>query len=159
MESTYLNPFVKAACDVLETMSMVTITPAEPYKSSDKRTFGALSGEISLAGTNVSGGMCIGFEEACIISLVNNMLGESYKEIVPEVSDALGEITNMITSGAKKQLAESGLKIGMAVPHLLHGENLPLWKENTTTEIYVLPFNLEYGKFEIKVWLNKVPKS
>ncbi len=155
MESNYIEPIVKATCEVLETMAMVAVMPKDPYTSEEKKTFGPLSGEISLAGANVSGGLCISFEESCIISLVNNMLGESYQEIVPEVSDALGEITNMITSGAKKDLAEAGLKIGMAIPNLIRGADSPLWKESQTTEIYVLPFDLEYGKFEIKFWLKK----
>jgi chemotaxis protein CheX len=158
MESAYIDPFIRATREVIETMAMVAVVPEEPYTLPDRKTFGELTGEINLSGANVAGAMSISFEEPCILSIVNSMLGESFREISPEVTDAVGEITNMISSGAKKDLAEAGLKIDMAVPSLIHGAGLPLWNNSGITEVIILPFSVEFGKFEIAVWIEKSKK-
>lgn len=158
MESAYIDPFIKATREVIETMAMVAVIPEEPYALPNRSTFGEVTGEVDLSGTNVAGAMSISFEEPCIVSIVNSMLGESFRCIGPEVTDAVGEITNMISSGAKKDLAEAGLKIGMAVPSLIHGAGRPLWDNAGLTEVVILPFSLEFGKFEIAIWFEKVKK-
>jgi chemotaxis protein CheX len=155
MESAYIDPFIRATREVIETMAMVAVVPEEPYALPNRCTFGDLTGEVDLSGANVAGAMSISFEEPCIVSIVNSMLGESYRSIGPEVTDAVGEITNMISSGAKKDLAEAGLKIDMAVPSLIHGSGRPLWASSEFTEVVILPFSLEFGKFEIAIWFEK----
>lgn len=154
MKVEFINPFLSAAKNVIETMCMTEIIPEKPYVKQGNTTFGIVTGIIGMAGQNVTGNMCISFEEQCIVAIVNNMLGESYSKICPEITDAVGELTNMISSGAKKDLAEAGLNIDMATPLMIEGSGKEI-KQLTQGNVIVIPFKTNAGKFVIETSLTE----
>lgn len=60
--------------------------------------------------------MSITFDESLALEIMQNMLGERPNGLNEEVTDMVGEITNMVTGGAKRILAESGFDFDMATP-------------------------------------------
>lgn len=51
------------------------------------------------------------------------MVGEAPDEVNSEITDLVGEITNMVTGGAKRQLSEKGFEFDMATPMVVSGVN------------------------------------
>ncbi|RME61795.1 MAG: chemotaxis protein CheX, partial [Candidatus Dadabacteria bacterium] len=87
---------------------------------------------------------------------VSSMVGEEYKEVNGEVADAVGEITNMICAGAKKNLAELGHKFDMATPIVIKGKDTEINEIGETTST-VIPFKTDKGEFVVEISL--VPKG
>jgi len=58
---------------------------------------------IGLTG-EVNGTISCSFTEKSILAIVSNMFGEEMKELNEEIRDAVGEITNMISGQARREL-------------------------------------------------------
>lgn len=149
MQAEFINPFLNAAINVVQTIAQLKVATGKPYLKQDNKAFGAVTGVIGMSGTNVTGNMVISFEEKAILKVVSNMLFEEFTVVNDSVIDAVGEITNMICGGAKSQLAELGLNIGMASPVMLVGVGIEL-SQLSKTPIVVIPFDVEVGKFVVE---------
>ena len=78
------------------------------------------------------------------------MLGEKLDSIDDTVTDMVGELTNMVTGGAKKILSEKGYRFDMALPTVISG------KDHVVTHIskgpiIVVPFSTEAGDFFVEL--------
>lgn len=82
------------------------------------------------------------------------MFGEEMKEINNEISDAVGELTNMISGQARKELEETGKVFHGAIPSVITGKNhklIPMTKGHKIA----IPFKTDSGIFTIEVALEK----
>ena len=78
------------------------------------------------------------------------MFGEKMKEINDEVTDAVGEITNMISGQARRELEEIGKLFHGAIPSMISGKNHKI--ESTAKGPKVaIPFNTDAGSFTVEV--------
>lgn len=119
----------------------------------DKVTWGDVTGIIGLAGYQANGNMIISFDEKAIILIVNAMLGESYTKINDEIVDAVGELTNMISGGAKRTFNEVGYFFEMATPLTVVGKNLEI-KQLTNDPVITVPFVCGEGAFVLEASLS-----
>lgn len=149
MKAELINPFINSASNVLKTMAQLNPVPGKPYVKTDKLTWGVVTGLIGLAGDRATGNMVISFDEGCILKVVSNMLMEDFNEMTEDVLDAVGEITNMISGGAKKELSEHGYSFDMAIPVIVRGQNVEI-TQITKSPIVVIPFDTEAGKFVVE---------
>ncbi len=147
-----INPFVDATVNVLKTMAGVDPTPQPPRVKTTHEAYGDITAIIGMAGENVKGSFAVSFTEPCILKIMSNMLGENIESLSGEVSDGVGEITNIITGGAKAQLAEEGYVIGMAIPTVISGKSHNV-EHVTDQPVIVVPFETEAGPFFIEVSL------
>lgn len=154
MNAEFINPFINATTNVLKTMASTTPEAGKPYLKKDSKTWGVVTGIIGMAGNEISGNMVISFDQASILEIVNKMLMENYTELSDEVVDAVGEITNMITGGAKKELSETGCLFEMATPVMLKGQGTEI-KQLTAVPVVVIPFSTSAGKFVIEANLSR----
>lgn len=151
MEEKYIESLIQATANVIETMALVKVVAGKPYKKQDESSYGAVSGMIGMAGSNVHGNLVVSFQEPTILKIVNNMLCENYSQLGNEVVDAVGEITNMICGGAKNNLSQHGVNIGMASPVTLVGQ--AQINRSKKTPVYVIPFSTEAGDFVVEAQL------
>lgn len=156
MDATLINPFIESTIAVLKTMAQTNPKPGKPYIKADSKTWGAITGVIGMAGDKMSGNLLISFSQPCILEIVTKMLMEEFKEITPDVSDAVGEITNMITGGTKSRLSEIGYTFEMATPMIITGKDLEL-KQQTKTPVIVIPFSTDKGEFVVEA--NLAPRN
>jgi chemotaxis protein CheX len=154
MDAKLVNPFIDATVNVLKTMAKVNPVPGKPHLKEGSRTWGVVTGIIGMAGQAVTGNMVVSFEEKCILTIVKNMLMEDFPSINKDVIDAVGEITNMISGGAKKDLSEHGYSFNMATPVILTGKDLEM-TQLSKAPIIVIPFDTETGKFVVEANLIK----
>ncbi len=123
MNVAFVNPFLKATINVLSTMANL---PAESGKISlkdDETALGDITGIIEMTGEQVNGTLAVSFTEGVVFEVTRRMLGDTVTEINATVTDLVGELTNMVTGGAKKSLSESGYKFDAAIPSVLSGKD------------------------------------
>ncbi|NDG84724.1 MAG: chemotaxis protein CheX [Proteobacteria bacterium] len=113
----------------------------------------ALAGVIRISGERFTGKVALCFPEKVFLGLMERMLGEAFPEITPELRDGAAEILNIIYGQAKVALNQSGPPVEMAIPAVIHGEEL----KNRTDgggKVFVLPFTSDVGEFRIEIFGN-----
>jgi chemotaxis protein CheX len=149
MDAKLLNPFVDATLYVLETMAFTKARAGEPYEKNNQSAQGDVSGVLGLMG-HQSGTISVSFSEQCILRIVSNMLGEECHEMDGEITDAVGEITNMIAGQARAKLDEIGISLTAAIPTVVLGKRHAI-SHVTNHCIMAVPFSTANGDFTIEV--------
>ena len=149
MKVEYINPFLKATKNVIETMANTKVTNDKPSLKQGNLSWGVVSGIIGMASSKLTGHMVISFDEKCILGIVSGMLGEDFKEINKDVVDAVGELTNMICGGAKKELSEAGYTFDLALPLMVMGQNVEIC-QLSKGPVLTIPFTTDKGKFVLE---------
>ena len=103
MDVQLINPFINATLKVLETMAFVKAKAGKPFLKKDNTAKGDVSGIIGFTG-ETNGTVSVSFDESCILKIVSSMFGEEITEINSEITDAVGEITNMISGQARQKI-------------------------------------------------------
>jgi len=124
MNVKFINPFLEGTISVLKTMAFVEPRPGKPYLKKDSLAKGDISGIIGLTGS-AAGSLALSFSEGAILKIVSNMLGEDIKSMNGDIKDAVGEITNMISGVARKNLEAEGFLFRQLFPRLLPGKIIP----------------------------------
>jgi chemotaxis protein CheX len=146
-----INPFINATLNVLETMAFVKSEAEKPYLKTNNHAKGDVSGVVGFTG-ETNGTVFITFDESCIVKVVSNMFGEEIHEINDDIKDAVGELTNMISGQARKELEEIGKVFQGSIPSVVTGKNhelLPMTKGHRIA----IPFKTDFGSFTIEVAL------
>ena len=154
MRVEFINPFLEAAKSVIETMAFTPVTAGSPSVKHNNLTWGVVSGVIGLASAQLKGNMVLGFDEPSILGIVSKMLGEEFQSIGPDVVDAVGELTNMISGVAKSSLSEKGFSFDMASPVMIVGKDVAII-QLTKAPVIVVPFETDKGKFVIEANLSE----
>jgi chemotaxis protein CheX len=149
MDRKILTPFINATVSVMSTMAQTVPCAGAPYQKEGKKSWGSVTGLIGLMGTNITGNMVLSFEDATIIDIVNKMLMEQFSAINQEISDAVGEITNMVAGGAKRELSDFGYSISMATPMVIVGKDIQL-TQLSSDPVFVVPFQTNSGRFVLE---------
>ncbi len=150
MKVEFINPFLQATKNVLETMCQTQVHPKKAVLKKDKITYGDVTGIIGMASSEVTGCMILSFSEKCIVNIVAKMLMEDPKDgIDDEIIDAVGELTNMICGGAKATLGKLNHKFDLATPTMITGKGVEIATLSESPTI-VIPFDTEHGGFVIE---------
>ena len=149
MDINMIDPVKEAAINVISTMAMINPEPGEPFVKSGKKAKGDISGIIGLAGQK-KGVIIISFTSAAICKIVGSMLGTEYTTIDRDVSDAVGELANMISGDARRRFNEMGRVFEAGLPTVIHGPGHEI-ESVTGGPVYAIPFKVEGHEFEVEV--------
>ncbi|MEJ2554334.1 MAG: chemotaxis protein CheX [Gammaproteobacteria bacterium] len=150
MKAEFINPFLESIINVLDTMANVKASAGKPQRKEEDIARGDVTGVIGMASEQVNGSLAITFTSAAIFDIARRMLGEEVTEVDATVTDLVGEITNMVTGGAKRVLAEQGYDFDMAIPSVVAGKNHRISRKYKGTKI-IIPFQIIAGKFFVEV--------
>ncbi len=151
MDVKLINPFPNATLNVLETMAFVKAKAEKPYLKKDNVAQGDVSAVVDFTG-DANGTVSVTFDEACILNIVSSMLGEEMKELNSEISDAVGELTNMISSQARQEIEKIGIRLHGATPKVITDKNHELISIVKVPKI-AFPFKTDAGNFTVEVCL------
>ncbi|MDA3834520.1 MAG: chemotaxis protein CheX [Spirochaetales bacterium] len=154
MDVRFINAFLNLTVNVMKTMAFVEPKPCKHYIKKDSLANGDVSGIIGLTGS-ATGSMALSFSEGSILKIVSNMLGEEIKEINGDITDAVGEITNMVSGAARKELEPLGLNILAAIPTVVSGKSHSIAHVLGGPSI-IIPFETEDGPFVVDVCIGGV---
>lgn len=150
MRAEFVNPFLASLINVLKTMASLELKPLKPRIKKDEVARGDVSGLIGMVGDQTRGSMSITFDEQLALEIMDKMLGEKPSSIDEEVTDMVGEITNMVTGGAKRILADNGFEFEMATPVVVSGKGHTL-RHKCEGAIIIMPFTSEWGNAFIEI--------
>jgi chemotaxis protein CheX len=125
MDVKYINPFVVATRTVFKTMLDIDVSITKPMLKSDKITAGDVTGIMALAGDK-RGNICIGFQEKGVLYVYKKLMCDERDSMAPEVVDAIGEITNIISGQARKELENAGVNLKAGIPTVIVGKGIQL---------------------------------
>ena len=149
MDVTLINPFINATINVLETMAFIKVDAGTPFLKTDNVAIGDITGLMGLTGA-ANGTVAVSFESGCILAIVSNMFGEEMDEVNNEIIDAVGELTNMISGQARRELEEVGRSLKAAIPSVVSGQKHSITHYTDGPKIAV-PFTTDKGDFTIEV--------
>jgi chemotaxis protein CheX len=150
MRAEFVNPFLLSLMNVMSTMAQLELKPGAPRKKSDDIARGDVSGLIGMVGAQTKGSFSITFDKSLALEVMRRMLGEAPTSINEEVTDMVGEITNMVTGGAKRILGEKGYDFDMATPIVVSGANHTISHKGNAPKI-LMPFESEFGNATIEI--------
>jgi chemotaxis protein CheX len=136
-------------------MATMDLKPGKPQLKNHDIAKGDVSGLIGMVGPKTRGSLSITFEKTLILEIMNKMLAENPGVINDDVTDLVGELTNMVTGGAKNLLSEKGYEFDMATPAVVSGENHTISHKARGKKI-LMPFTHEYGNAFIEICFEDV---
>lgn len=147
MKAEWINPFILATRDTFEKMIRLKVSHGRPYLLSEEVNIKDISGMIGLSGS-IRGAVVIGFPQDVALRIVNSFLMDDYKELCPDVSDAVGEIANIIAGYVKKFIPSEHIEISL--PSVVRGAK-HMVQMPKDTPVLVIPFESEMGTFVLEV--------
>ena len=154
MNAEFVNPFLSSFINVLQTMAQIEIKPGKPSLKKDVIARGDVSGLIGMVGPTAKGSFSISFEKKLALNVFRLMVGESVDELSDDITDMVGEITNMVSGGAKRQLGEKNYEFDMASPVVVTGANHTI-KHQVDGAKVLMPFVSEHGNAFIEICFNQ----
>lgn len=151
MDVRFINPFLEGTVSVLKTMAFVEPRAGKPYLKMDSLAKGDISGIIGLTGS-AAGSLALSFSEGAILKIVSNMLGEEIKSINSDIKDAVGEVTNMVSGVARKNLEAEGFYIQAAIPTVVTGKDHSIAHVMGGPSL-IIPFEIDEGIFVVDICL------
>lgn len=148
MSPELAKPFISAIMHVLSAAADLEVVAGPPYVKKDKVACGCVSALIGMTGDK-RGTFCISFDRNTAVFIVKRMLGDAVEDVVQDVQDAMGEITNMISGHARAGLVDMGVKLQGSTPSVIMGENHSIAYRAQATAI-AIPFSCPAGKFTLE---------
>lgn len=146
MDPNYIVPFIKSSKNVFETMFQMPLECGTPRVKSEAAASYDVSAIIGFVG-EVEGAVVLSFPEAIARRIVTLFVGSEVAS-KEDLSDAVGELVNMIAGGAKAQFTNKKVSIScpsvvIGAGHIVHG------KKDTIT--VVIPASCDCGEFAIEI--------
>ncbi len=143
----HINPFLKATVEAFSTMIGMSPTPGKPYLKRGSGISYDVSGVIGLSG-DAKGSIVISFPRVTALKVVSAFLGEKIISLNDDVTDAVGELANIIAGSAKKNLND--FNINISLPTVVLGENHNIFEPKDVL-CMIIPFTCEAGNFDVAV--------
>lgn len=143
-------PFLESFSNVLNTMVMMESSTGPSSIKDSQLATGDVSGIMELAGNKISASLAITFPKVVILEIMQRLFGEALDTIDEQVSDLVGELTNMTTGGAKRLLADAGYDFEMSVPVVVSGTNHLIDHQPQGTTL-ITPIRTENGNIFLEI--------
>ncbi len=153
----HINPFIQATVDALSVMAQVTAEKDSVSIKEDNLATYDISGIIGLAG-EVIGSVVLSFPRATACKVVSKFLGDKKVTLDAEAQDAVGELTNMVAGGAKRDLAAHHLGFKIGIPNVVVGQGHAVVRPKNVPTVCV-HFDSSEGPFVLEVCLKRADGS
>lgn len=147
MDPNTITPFIKSTRNIFEVMLQLHVEVGEPRLKQGTDHSHDISAIISFTG-DVEGAVVLSFPEACAFRVVSLLTGTEISQADEDLTDAVGELVNMIAGGAKAQF--EGKKIGISCPSVVIGSN-HIVQGSRDSVCVILPCTCECGEFDIEI--------
>ena len=139
-------------------MARVVPKAGRPFVKTGASGSGDVTGLLGLVGEGKRGTVAVAFTTPCICRIVSNMLGEEIDTLNDDILDAVGEIANMVSGGARAQLAQTGYDFEMAIPSIVTGGDYTV-QVSSVHPVVVIPFETDAGPFFVEVCIGADPSA
>ena len=138
----YIQPFIDGCEEVFRNLCNTEIKPGRPFfvSKDEFETIWDVSGIIGLSG-EANGAVAISLKENTAFRLTNILTGKEYTTIDNVVTDALGEIVNII-AGNVKNVFEKKHRIKITMPSIIKGKAHSIVWPSDRARIICIPFSI-----------------
>ncbi|MEA2060652.1 MAG: chemotaxis protein CheX [Thermodesulfobacteriota bacterium] len=149
MEAAFVNPFIEGTLYILDTTAAVKVMPGAPFFKKKQTAMGDISGVLEISGDLV-GSASISFTEQSILGIVSTMFGEEMTRMDEEITDAVGEIGNMISGHVTTKMTEMGKTVKVKLADVKTGKQHEIGHAQGKN-VLALPFKTSKGAVVIEV--------
>jgi len=147
MDTAYITPFIKSVTNVFETMLQLPVQIGQPeLKKEGEPTFD-VSGIIGMSG-DVEGTIVLSFPTATAERVVSLFTGMELAHTHEDFADAVGELVNMVSGGAKAQFV--GKDVSISCPSVVIGQNHQVFGRKDVVCVCI-PCQCDVGDFNVEV--------
>ena len=149
MDSQFILPFIDSVHNVFETMLQLQVQVAAPsLKPSDAEAHD-VSGIIGMSG-DVEGTIVLGFPTATAERAVALFTGMEIDSQHEDFADAVGELVNMVSGGAKAKFTNR--RVSITCPSVIVGQHHTVAARKDMPTIHI-PCESDLGSFSVDVTL------
>jgi chemotaxis protein CheX len=156
MDPALITPFIASIKNVFSTMLKLDVKIGEPRIKSDPCPSYDVSGIIGISG-DVVGSVVFSLPLPVAAATASRFLNSTISVDSPDLSDAIGEIVNMITGSAKSMFGGSR-RASISCPSVVVGKNHMI-APNKDMPTVVIPFTTECGELTIEVSIRDAVKA
>jgi chemotaxis protein CheX len=138
----YIQPFIKVSEKVFHEFCKTEVKAGRVFfvNKDEHKSDWDISGVIGLSG-EVSGAVAISLKDQTAYQVTTHITGEDHKSIDSDVTDAVGEIINIIAGNVKKHFEEN-FKIKISLPTIVTGKSHSIVWPSEKTRILSIPFSI-----------------
>lgn len=147
MDQSYMIPFIDSVKTVFETMLQVPVQVGTPELKKDSPSSFDISGIIGMTG-DVEGAVVLSFPTATAELVVERFAGCKLPRDDADFADAIGELVNMISGGAKAKF--EGKNVFISCPTVVISAGHTVFSCKNTVVLHI-PCECECGVFAVEV--------
>ena len=138
----YIQPFIKVCETVFRDFCQTEVTAGRVFfvAKDEYESNWDISGIIGLSG-EASGAVAISLKDVTSFKITNTLTGTEHTSIDADVTDAIGEIINIISGNVKKDF-EDELRIKISLPSIVKGRAHSIVWPSEKTRIICIPFTI-----------------
>lgn len=147
MDQSYVIPFIKSVQNVFETMLQLPVQIGAPTLKQQNEPSYDVSGIIGMSG-DVEGSVVLSFPTATAERVVSLFTGTELSHTHEDFADAIGELVNMVSGGAKAQF--QGKHVSISCPSVVIGTAHQVYGRKDVIAICI-PCSSDCGEFNVEV--------
>ncbi|MDR0556260.1 MAG: chemotaxis protein CheX [Treponema sp.] len=137
----YIKPFVEVCLNVFKDFINVEASAKTPYfLEKDSIVGNDISSVIGLTG-EARGAVIVSMHEKLAIKLTDILTGAPHTKLDDDVTDAIGEIVNIIAGNVKQRLEES-MRMVISLPTIIQGSGHAIKWPGNQARILCIPFKV-----------------
>ncbi len=150
MKVEHINPFIESVYELFSTMLDSRAKRGKVKIADEEVDPHEITALIGLSGP-ARGTVAVSFPESTVLRIASQLSGMEIHQFDEMVTDALGEMVNIIAGGAKARLHGGNKKpINLSLPNVVRGVNYMVEYPTETTWLDI-PFESEFGAFVLRV--------
>jgi chemotaxis protein CheX len=147
MDPSYIKPFIASIQNVFSTMLQLPVSIKDPFIKTGSGTSYDVSGIIGMTG-EVVGSVVLSFPQSTAQRVVALFCGSDLSANPTDFADAVGELVNMVSGGAKAGF--TGKKVSISCPSVVVGPSHVVARQTDAPTI-VIPCSTDCGDLAIEV--------
>jgi len=147
VDQNYILPFIKSTKNIFETMFQMSVEIGRPEIKKSGMPSHDVSGIIGMSG-DVEGSVVLSFPMATAKRVVSVFTGAEVGDNRDDLSDAIGELVNMVAGGAKAQFA--GKKVSISCPSVVIGSEHAVFGRKDVVSV-TIPCSCDCGEFRVEI--------
>lgn len=148
MDPAFITPFIASIQNVFSTMMQLQVTIGEPRIKTDPGNTYDVSGIIGMSG-DVTGSVVLSFPSDTAKAIVALFAGAQLEPGHPDFADAIGELVNMVSGGAKGMFT-GNRKVTISCPSVIVGNDHVVARQKDTPCV-VIPCSTDCGELAIEI--------
>ena len=150
MQAEFINPFILSFTHTFQTMLNLSVVRGKLTLTDSMDGLYEVNGVIGLSGRAV-GTIVLSFQREVALKAASSLLMCEATELDEDVTDAVGELTNVVAGAAKAKL--DAYEMSISLPNVFVGAAIDVRFPSTVTPI-IVPFTCEWGSMLMQVGLS-----